>query len=172
MYYLSWRALPLALPFVALLFIFCGLPLRANETPQPSSDLLTSTIEKLLKVNVILTNLEADLMRQQKAIDELALSLQQAAQKLAESEETLAEVEKRLSASEMLRQELGSSLESLREEHERLRGSFLKLSTAFGSYKVEAEYQLSKVTKSRNVWRGIGLGAAATAVLAFLAAVL
>lgn len=162
----------LVLPFVGLLFICGGSSLSANETPQPSSDLLTSTIEKLLKVNVILTSLEADLLNQRRTVEELEQSLRQAAQRLADSEATLAEVEQRLNASEMLRRELDSSLGSLRDEYEKLRDSFLKLSTTFAEFRQEAERQIAKLEKSRNVWRCIAIGATAAAVLAFLGAIL
>jgi hypothetical protein len=49
------------LPFVAALSIFGGPSLQASEPPQSYSDSLTPTIEKLLRVHVILTTLEQDL---------------------------------------------------------------------------------------------------------------
>jgi chromosome segregation ATPase len=158
-------------PFVAALSIFGGPSLQASETPQPYSDLLTPTIEKLLRVSSILTTLEQDLEKQKITVEDLEQSLRLAGQSLLASEASLAAVEKRLSDSETLRQELESALASLRTEYEKLRASFLRLSETFVSYKQEAETQLSKVTKSRNVWRGIGIGAVLAAVLAFIAAI-
>ena len=157
---------------MAALFICGGSSLSASETPPSYSGSLTPTIEKLLKVNVILTSLEADLLSQKRTVEELEQSLQQAAQRLADSEATLAEVEKRLSDSEGLRLESELALANLRTEYEKLRASFLRLSETFGDYRQTATRQLAKLEKSRNVWRGIALGATVTTVLAFLAAIL
>jgi chromosome segregation ATPase len=158
-------------PFVAALSIFGGPSLQASETPQPYSDLLTPTIEKLLRASAILTTLEQDLEKQSASVKDLAESLRKAGLRLAESEASLARVEQKLKDSETLRLELESALASLRTEYEKLRASFLRLSETFAGYKQEAEGQIAKVTKSRNVWRGIGIGAVVAAVLAFIAAI-
>ena len=171
MRYSSLRVSRSVLPFVVGLSIFGGSYLHASETPQSYSDSLTPTIEKLLRVHVILTTLEQDLEKQSASVKDLAESLRQAGLRLAESEASLARVEQKLKDSETLRLELESALASLRTEYEKLRASFLSLSKAFVSYKQEAEGQIAKVTKSRNVWRGIGIGAVVAAVLAFIAAI-
>ena len=153
------------------LAVFLCVPWTWAETESSSRSVtvswstLSQWAENLQRADALLTTLTANLETRSDEVRTLQLSLLEAGRHLAELNSELENSRVNLSAAETSRVALELALAEMQQSLATLMATYDRLSKAFAEYKQIAEAALDRVTRSRGVWRAIGIGTTIVAVV-------